>query len=357
MFFFVLLTLSLTILLLLFLYTQSSYSIHYLDIKPRISYNNDSIPLYNYGNYGIQINPLFVAVEVLHHYKGETPQDIEIALNNANWLVENGVSMGNYTLFVYDFPVQVYNFGPPWTSAMAQARAALALERANNLTSDARYLDEAEKYLNSLFVDVQEGGVTYKSADQGWWFEEYAFINSTTLKPRVLNGMMAILNDLYKYYENTKDSKALFLFDRGIDALKHNIHRYDFSVPTLREYYENTNDIEALGHLVTGLLEIKNNTHRYFVDVSTLEGYTFYDAIGTLPGENYHNYHLTLLSHLMNITNEKAFSEYYDKWQSYSGPYIKAKLMTHSDVSRPTDNGTKIDLTYSNNSSTLPTEK
>ena len=51
---------------------------------------------------------------------------------------------------------------PPWFSSMAQSQAIQALIKANNLTNDNRYLNLSDRLLNAFFIEVKDGGVTYK---------------------------------------------------------------------------------------------------------------------------------------------------------------------------------------------------
>jgi heparosan-N-sulfate-glucuronate 5-epimerase len=327
-----------TLLLVIILGSSNHYlyTKHQSDQNPNFSYNNDSIPLYDYGHLGIHINPLHVATEVVSHAENRTnSSEMEMALNNAVWLVENAVPFGNsnhsnnnYSLLVYNFPSPAYKVEPPWISAMAQARAVWAMAKVYNITNENKYLDAAKKFLNPLYIDVKNGGVTYKTADNGWWYEEYVFSNNngTELKPRVLNGMIAIMQDLYRYYEATKDEKAKFLFDKGMIALKNYIHQYDINVSTLQDFYENSNNSQALALLDKGIVALENNTHQYYMNASGLEGYSYYDTLGRLAGESYHKYHVGLLSNLLNLTNDKILKEYHDKWKSYSGPFANGML-------------------------------
>ena len=54
---------------------------------------------------------------------------------------------------------------------MAQAQAIQVLIRAYELTHELKYLNSAKKLLSSFFVEVEDGGVTYKTPNEGWWFE------------------------------------------------------------------------------------------------------------------------------------------------------------------------------------------
>jgi len=98
----------------------------------------------------------------------------QIVLNNAYWLVNNAVKHGNYSILDFKFPWPPYKLEPLWHSGMAQGLALKALIRAHEISGDKKFLNAAEMILNSFFVDVKDGGVTYKNPNYGWWYEEYA---------------------------------------------------------------------------------------------------------------------------------------------------------------------------------------
>jgi hypothetical protein len=74
-------------------------------------------------------------------------------------------------------------------------------------------LDFANRFLNSFFVEVENGGVTYKTKN-GYWYEEYACKGGK--ESRVLNGMMFALLGIHEYLKYTNDAKARFLFNKGV---------------------------------------------------------------------------------------------------------------------------------------------
>lgn len=184
-------------------------------------------------------------------------------------------------LLPYKFGWTYYNVTPPWYSSMAQAEALPILIEAYNLTGSQNYLDTANGILNSFFLDVKDGGVTYKTNDSGWWYELYAAKDAK--HPKVLNGMMWTLLALHGYYENTHDTRAKFLFDQGIISLKKNLHIYDSN------------------------------------------GSSYYDALRTPANYDYHNTHIELLKKLFAINADKVFENYYTKWSK-----INMTSLSHS---------------------------
>ena len=248
--------------------------------------DSSGIPLVNYGYVGgtyigAQRNPITISDEALTYYdkyKGSN-DDVyfkELLINNANWLVYNAVSHSNYSILEYKFPWPNYDLEPPWRSGMAQGRALDVLTKAHEITGQNKYLDSAKMLLNSFFVEVKDGGVTYKTPKDGWWYELYA--GNGGKEPRVLNGMMFTLLGIYKYYEYTHDNNAKYLFDQGVLALKKNLPHY--------EYYKGS--------------------------------YSTYDVLDNRKpaAPNYHKIHVEYLGLLYNITKEQIFKEYHDKWEN-----------------------------------------
>jgi hypothetical protein len=159
---------------------------------------------------------------------------------------------------------------------MAQAQALGILARAYNITHEIKYLNTSKMLLNSFFVEVKDGGVTYKSPTNGWWYELYAGDNTGAKQPRVLNGMMFTLVGLYDYYNHTKNNTAKYLFDKGMLALESYLPLYD------------------------------NN------------GSSYYDILKT-PGKSiYHLANVRLLSQLYQITGQQYLKVYYDRWKAFN---------------------------------------
>ena len=129
-------------------------------------------------------------------------------LNNVNWLVNNAVNKGNYSLLQYSFPLPIYNFEPPWFSAMANGLALQVLIKAHEITQDLKYLTAAKSLLNAFFIEVKYEGVIYKDSSNEWWYQEYASNDKNAKISRVLNGMLFTVLGIYDYFEYTGDPDA-----------------------------------------------------------------------------------------------------------------------------------------------------
>ncbi len=245
--------------------------------------DEDGIPIVNYGFTGIeyigsQRNPVTTSHKLFDYYsdfkKTGNQKSKQFVINNANWLVSNSKVQGNYSILYYNFSWINYDMPNPWRSAMAQGQGLQALVKAHEITKNSTYVINAQSLLNSFFVEVKDGGVTYKSPNNGWWYEEYSHENGKD--SRVLNGMMYSVLAIYDYYQYTNDTNAKILFDQGVIALKNNLSTYDF------------------------------------------EGHSYYDSLGKPSSNWYHNVHVNLTKTLYDITTEEIFYKYYQKWNSNS---------------------------------------
>jgi heparosan-N-sulfate-glucuronate 5-epimerase len=296
----IILMISITVVTILVVYIEDefrpAYSIPTSKVPHLIGSSNHSIPIpitavdkfrvpildYGYVD-GIYVgparNPITVASKASHYYSiyqqkhsNEAKQSL---INNANWLVSNAANRGNYSILEYRFNWPPYGLKPPWYSGMAQAQAIQALIKVYDVTKDKKYLDTSKMLLNSFFVEVKDGGVTYKTPKEGWWYELYASRNERN-EPRVLNGMIYSLLGIHDYYIYTHDPEATYLFDQGVTALKKYLPRYN---------YRNI--------------------------------YTYYDLLGNLSPLPYHKAVVNTLAKLYDITKEEIFKVYLDKWKDF----------------------------------------
>ena len=251
-------------------------------------FDENGVPYYNYsrtGHYsvGLQGSPHAVSTYALELYDEYISTSNESAktyfFNNVNWLVNTNMLKNNGSFLAYEFPfpwpIGNHTIESPWRNAMVGGEALSPLVKAFELSGNRTYLDTAKKILNSFYVDVKDGGVTYKTPSSGWWYEEYAS-RASTKEPRVLNGMIHSILGINEYFKNTGDSSAKFLFDQGILALKNDLPKYD------------------------------NN------------GASFYDRLGLPANSFYKSLHVRQLNQLYDLTHEPIFKTFHDKWNKYN---------------------------------------
>ena len=243
--------------------------------------DKDGIPFLKLGNIqgvdlGNQRNPVTISQKAFEYYedylKNNNKKSKKFFINNANWLVKNVLKCNNHSILLYLFPWPKYALPKPWCSGMAQGQAIQVLVKAHRITHDINYLDTAKSLLNAFFVEVKDGGVTYKDSEDRWWYEEYA--NENGKSSRVLNGMIYALFGIYEYYTYTNDMDSKFLFEQGIRALKNDLPNYDCA------------------------------------------SYSYYDILKN-PASKYHLIHVNQLKKLFEISKEPIFKKYYDSWNNF----------------------------------------
>jgi heparosan-N-sulfate-glucuronate 5-epimerase len=246
------------------------------------------IPFLIEGKIGKQRNPMTICNKALSYYEkgmaGDTGQ-FNFFLNCADWLADSLHHEKEFSVLSYNYNWPIYNMVSPWRSGLANGVALQVFIKAHTFTKNKKYLDAGKKLLNSFYVEVNDGGVSYKTDTSGWWFEEYA--DEGGVVSRVLNGHMFALVGIHEYYEYTKDTSANYLFVQGIKSLKNDLAKYD---------QEN--------------------------------GPSFYDSRGKLTNIKYHAIHVDLLDQLFAITGEPVFKFYADKWRLYKHPSLMVRLVS-----------------------------
>lgn len=250
-------------------------------VSPEGVSSDNGTEIEGWTHVGKQRNPLTISVQGLLYYdqylKGNNSSKA-LLINCADWLIDNAVARNDTLVWEYGYPWPTYNITSNFISGMSQSAAVRLLAIAHNLTGEERYIQAARKGLESFYYEVDQGGVTYKDAD-GWWYEEYAQTGSA-MEPRVLNGHMAVLIDLHEYYNLTGDGKAMELFDLGLSSLKANLKSYDTGV------------------------------------------WSRYDLAGNNAVVKYHEFHLSQLDTLFDITDDPFIKTYRDSWSYYELAYL-----------------------------------
>ena len=242
------------------------------------------IPLTYYGNVdgvelGYQIAPHNVAMKSLeafyeYHNTGNESYKRR-GLYLADWLLENATyrDNGNFVVWVYEYPWPPYDLKPGWTGSLNQATIIKALTFAYLYSGDHKYTNMIEKSLNAFDVEVKDGGLKILREDKGKiyvWYPEYAKENP----PYVLNGFITVIIRLREYYLITTDKKAEKLYQEGLVSLEHYLPDYD-----------------------------AGNKKSY------------YDTLGNLANDHYHEMHVAQLDSLYQYTKNPIFKEYKEKWE------------------------------------------
>ena len=283
----------LPLLIQLVTFYKKTKKIVYKIKRGKIKFDDKGVPYVKYGKIldeqiGIQRNPVAVSQYAMKYYenfkKNNDDKQKKYLLNCANWILENGVKNNDSVFLEYNFPWPKYNLEKPWRSGMAQGQSIQALVKAHEVSKETKYLNFAKLLLNAFYIEVKDGGVTYKN-NGGWWYEEFASKNGPNSK--VLNGMIFSMLGIYEYYKYTNDEKAKFLFEKGRIALIKELPKFDN------------------------------------------KGFSNYDMLGNLS-RHYHQVHIDLLEKLYSITKDKIFKEYCEKWKKTNYYKFTAKKIKFS---------------------------
>jgi len=242
--------------------------------------DENGVMMYDYGgSIGAVYNPKVVAQQGIKNYDNYQltgdPQALQNFISAADWLLAHSVSKGNYSVWEYDFRWKSYGgIEPPYASALAQAEGAYVLAQAHNVTGDERYLAEAKRAFGAFMVDYEAGGVASDEGRDSLFLQLLA--KPGFKKTYVLNGHTNSLLFIWKYYEYTRDYRALIVFGKGVNWLTGNLYKYDAG------------------------------------------DWSYYDQEGNRARDNYHQGHIAQLQKLYEITGEPVLKEYSDRFAAYA---------------------------------------
>ena len=193
-------------------------------------------------------------------------------LNCADWLVCAAVRCESFVVWVSPYRVN-YRTKPGWRSSHAQVAAMQLLLRAYQLTSRDEYLNCAQQALQAFFVPVEQGGLTDKQDERGWWYAKFA--DAGCDHPQVLNGMLFALLGIYDFYRRTESLDAQMLFDKGMALVRERLPRYDSG------------------------------------------SWSYYDRFQRFAPRHYHRIHIEQLEQLYARTGEPVLKDYAERFRRY----------------------------------------
>lgn len=250
---------------------------YYIDHSPRANFEGEfspaGIPLYRHSGKSmvLPVHCILYALGNCEKFR-KTKQELhkDNFLKVADWLVKYQDEKKGWKSHV---AMPKFGLKQPFYSAMTQGMAISTFVRAAIVTGQNSFIDNAVSALELYQIDVNGGGVSRK-IDGYIFYEEYPSIR----KHHVLNGFiysMWGLLDLIRYNDN---ALARQLWEEGLATLAQWLPQYDIG------YW-------SLYHIGDGL---KNPA--------------------TIP---YHELHIEQLKAMYDITGQKIYKDYAEKWAAY----------------------------------------
>ncbi len=148
-------------------------------------------------------------VNMLRNYRLDPdPLYLDLALANANRLLQRAVRHGGGIFFPYPFDWNLHGRGTmqaPWYSAMAQGIALAGFVRLHELTGEAKWLQAAHDTYASFLVRREAGKPWVTAVENGrLWLEEYPWVPFD----HTFNGHNFAIWGLYDYWRLTGSTDA-----------------------------------------------------------------------------------------------------------------------------------------------------
>jgi len=153
----------------------------------------------------------YVVNMLRNHRLDPDPLYLDLALANANRLLERAVRHGGGIFFPYPFDWGLHGRGTmqaPWYSGMAQGIALAGFVRLHELTGEAKWLQAAHDTYASFLVPRQTGKPWVAVVENGLlWLEEYPWVPYD----HTFNGHNFAIWGLYDYWRLTGSPDAMEL--------------------------------------------------------------------------------------------------------------------------------------------------
>lgn len=200
-------------------------------------------------------------------------------LQCANWALDNQDNYGRWNNFFYIFPDTPY-------SAMAQGEAVSLLIRAYKESGVDKYFIAAQKGIKFMISPMEEGGVS-EYMGNNIIFREY------TNQQTVLNGWIFAWFGLYDYVLCTSDKEYKKILENSLNAIINYLPRFRCSY------------------------------------------WSIYSLDGKIASPFYHNLHIALMQALYQLTDEKIFESYAEKWRmQQNNPFYKGLAFTKKAIQK-----------------------
>ncbi len=191
------------------------------------------------------------------------------AIECADWAINNQKESGQWDTFGYENPQYPY-------SSMAQGEAVSLLARVYQLTQNRIYYEAAQTGIDFLLKDVNDGGTAlHKGQD--------LFLLEYVDHEPVLNGWIFSAWGVLDFYKISHNELYYSAYKTTLNTLKNCLSQYD-------------------------------------------SGYwSKYDLGNRIASPFYHSLHIAQLKVLYELTGEKVFMDYAEKWERYRDNFFKRK--------------------------------
>ena len=194
----------------------------------------------------------------------ESMKDIVLAC--AEWAVQNQDKEGRWVTFAYENAEMPY-------SAMAQGEAISLLIRANHLLNNNIFDNTIHRAYSYMIKPLDEGGTTKYEENNVYFYECPA-------DPLILNGWIFSLWGVLDYYKEYNNPDVEKILDQSIKTLEVSLPRFD------------------IGY------------------------WSKYEDGKRIASPFYHSLHVHQLNVMYELTDNKLFKEYADKWEKYSNSWF-----------------------------------
>lgn len=214
-----------------------------LTADERVQFSGSQIVWEYYPGEGIQLQPLATFGEADAMYTAG-PASYPALLSLLGQMLPLAVAQDGGITWDYYFPFD--GGAPPWTSAMTDGTALVALSRAYLATHDNDYLVDGADILPVL-RDTSPKGLSVPTA-LGVRFLQYSFTPGTD----IINAFLQTLVGLYTFAHVSNNQLALKLFTEGNAEAEAEVPSYNTGAWSL--YQPGIEDTLSYHELVTGFL-------------------------------------------------------------------------------------------------------
>jgi hypothetical protein len=242
------------------------------------------------GVSGKQRYPYYISIFGHRHFsefiKNGNQANLLLAFKQIDYLVKefksitvDGEEVGIWEVN-FDLKYQ-YNAKKPWRCGLNQAFCMAAILNAYQITRDFKYIEMFNKAIKAYKFEITSGGLSYKTKSGGLFFQEVV----TNTPHHILNGHMSALIIIHECMLFTRSVEAKKIFELGVIGLKDMLPKYDQYNYSLYSLSPNPS--------------LKNHFN--------------------IASPFYHNIHIAQLRSMAEISNEKIFNKYLQKWENETG--------------------------------------